>query len=100
METIVLPIFALISISAIVLFVFALWQFGIFIYHWYFVVTNVTNKYAPVMGPLLLLDEKNFNEIGQEHLKELKTPLKKFLLSFIPCLAFAAIMAYISNGNV
>ena len=37
------------------------------IYHMWFVVTNVTGKYASFLGAFLLFMPSQFNEIGNKH---------------------------------
>ncbi len=37
------------------------------IYHMWFVVTNITGKYANFLGPLLLFMPSQFNDVGNKH---------------------------------
>ncbi len=41
------------------------------IYHMWFVVTNITGKYASFLGLLLLLMPSQFNEVGNKHRESL-----------------------------
>lgn len=88
----------IIATVTIGLFTYAMCQMGLLIYHWHKVVTNVTNKYAPFLGGLLLLSSSNFNEVGQNHLRKAKDNFKKFLFSIIPVLLFMGVVAFIKDG--
>ena len=100
MDVIPLVVALVIGIIPIGLFVYSLWHFGIFIYHWHKVVTNVTNKYAMFMGPFLLLNKNNFNEIGQIHFEKMKKPFKIFILAIIPVLIFMAALSLIPQNGI
>ena len=45
------------------------------IYHMWFVVTNVTGKYANFLGPLLLFMPNQFNEVDNKHRASLGSTL-------------------------
>jgi len=82
------------------LMVYAIYQFGYFIYHWHRVLTNVTNKFAPVLGPFLLLRMSNFNGTGQESLIKAKYHFVRFLVSVLPLIVVSVIGALArSSGN-
>ena len=70
---------------------YSIFHFGYFIYHWHKVVSNVTNKYAPIMGPFLLFRSSNFNEVGQESLTKSMYHFRRFLLSVLPVIVIAII---------
>lgn len=53
------------------------------IYHMWFVVTNVTGKYANFLGPLLLFMPNQFNEVGNKHRASLGLTLLGVLVCWL-----------------
>ena len=82
------------------LFVFSLYQLAWFLYHMFYVISNVTNKYAPILGAFILLNINNFNATGQYHLLKAKPRFIRMFLSLIPALFIMIIVKLIiSNVN-
>ena len=95
MEILATALAAIIALIPIGLFVYCLWQFGLFIYHWSKVIENVSNKYAAIMGPFLFMDKNNFSEEGQLHLEKMKQPMKRGSIAIIPVLLFMLAVSFI-----
>lgn len=76
METVQIAIAVLVFIACSVLT-------GKAIHHMWFVVTNVTGKYANFLGPLLLLMPNQFNEVGKKHRASLTSTLIGVLVCWL-----------------
>jgi hypothetical protein len=92
-----LLLFAVVT-PVIAIMTYAIYQFGYFIYHWHRVISNVTNKFAPIMGPLLLLRMSNFNATGQESLIKARYHFIRFLASILPLVIISVIGAIFKNN--
>ena len=90
----------IITVPVIILMTYAIYHFGYFIYNWHKVISNVTNKYASIMGPFLLLSSSNFNKTGQESLTRSAHHFRRFFYSMLPIITVAIIGAIVkSNAN-
>lgn len=78
---------------------YVIYQFGYFIYHWHRVLSNVTNKFAPVLGAFLLLRMSDFTETGQESLIKAKYHFVRFLVSALPLIIVSVIGALVKNSG-
>ena len=87
-----------ITLPFIGLFAYVTYQFGCFIYHWYKVVTNVSNKFYQVPGSLLLSNPKNFNETGQAHLIKFRHRKRKLIYSAISLFLVMVTVSLIKNN--
>ncbi len=89
-----------VTTPVIAIMTYAIYHFGYFIYHLHKAISNVTNKFAPIMGPFLLLRMSNFNEIGQESLIKAKHHFVRVLTSALPIAVIFVIGAIVkSNAN-
>ena len=66
-------------------FAHALAQLAVIIRHWHGLVQSISNPYAPILGPLILINPNaNLTPEGLMHYQKLKPAFAKFALSLLP----------------
>lgn len=99
-QTLSVIIAIVVTVPFIAIFTYVIYHFGHFIYHWHKIVTNVTNRYAMFMGPLILFRNSNFNEVGSESLSKAKYHFRRFVYPIlITIVLFLAFTIYKNNAG-
>ena len=76
---------AIILLTVLAAFVYTFIAISRLIFNTFKVITNITGKYAPVLGPLILFMPTMFNEEGNRHRVRVLYLFPRAVIGFLYC---------------